>query len=259
MLLLEGLPAVVLGFLCLVFLPDRPQDATWLTTDKCDSLLRTLDRERSPLESTSYKSLREILTKPITWLLCLIYFGIILGLYGFGFWLPTLISTLDAEITRIGWIAAIPYACGAAFMLWWGRRSDLAKERFLHFIVSTILGFAGFTAASIIDPPFQLFCLCAAAMGIYGCMPIFWTIPGMYLTGMGAAAGVALINSVGNLAGYLGPQLVAWLSGGSRDFGPALVSLGLAQLGSGLILAAVRVLKYGPDWKAADSGKPAID
>jgi Sugar phosphate permease len=243
MLLLEGLPAVFLGLTCLAFLPDGPQDVRWLTAKERASLINVLDKERALLERTSYKSARDVLIKPIIWILCSIYFGVILGLYGLGFWLPTLTSTPGLEITRQGWIVAIPYACGALFMLWWGRRSDQAKERPMHFIISAFIGFAGFATASVIEPPFQLACLCLAAMGIYGCMPIFWTIPAMYLTGIGAAAGIALINSVGNLAGYLGPQVMVWLSADNREFGPALLSLGLALLGSGLILAVTRTQK----------------
>jgi hypothetical protein len=144
-------------------------------------------------------------------------------------------------LTRIGWIAALPFACGAAFMMWWSRHSDLKQERVRHFIVPVLMGFLGFAAASQANSNLvQLLCLCVAAMGIYTSMPVFWTLPSMYLVGTGAAAGSALINSFGNLAGYVGPQMIAWLTGDSGDFGPALLSLGIAMLLSAAVLATTR-------------------
>lgn len=241
MLILEGLPAVVLGIACLSFLPDGPQHVKWLTPSECGSLLATLDRERALVEKQGHHSLRAAFAHPLVWVLALVYFGIITGLYGFGFWLPTLIRNFDVELTDIGWIAALPYACGAVFMVWWSRRSDLKDERVMHFILPAMMGFVGFGVASLVDPlPVQLLCLCIAAMGIYAAMPVFWTFPSMYLAGTGAAAGIALINSFGNLAGYLGPQMVAWLTGDSGNLGPALLSLGVAMLISGIVLATTR-------------------
>ena len=241
MLILEGLPAVVLGIVCLSFLPDGPQHVKWLTPAERNSLLATLDKERALVEKQGHHSLRAAFAHPLMWVLALVYFGIITGLYGFGFWLPTLISNFDVELTDIGWIAALPYACGAMFMVWWSRRSDLKEERVMHFILPAVMGFIGFGVTSLVDPlSVQLLCLCVAAMGIYAAMPVFWTFPSMYLAGTGAAAGIALINSFGNLAGYLGPQMVAWLTSDSGDFGPALLSLGIAMLISGIVLATTR-------------------
>jgi ACS family tartrate transporter-like MFS transporter len=225
----------------LVLLPDGPQHVKWLKPEERDWLVSTLATERAAVSQRGHHSLRSAFTHPLVWVLALVYFGIILGLYGFGFWLPTLISGFGVKLTNIGWVAAIPFACGAAFMVWWGRRSDLKQERVWHFVVPALMGFMGFAAASQAHSSFvQLFCLCVAAMGIYASMPVFWTLPSMYLAGTGAAAGIALINSFGNLAGYLGPQMVAWLTGDSGDFGPALLSLGLAMLVSAIILASTR-------------------
>lgn len=241
MLILEGLPAVVLGFACWLLLPDSPQQVKWLTPEERAALAAVLEKERSAVERKGHHSMRAAFAHPLVWVLALVYFGIITGLYGFGFWLPTLISDFGVELMRIGWIAALPYACGAAFMIWWSRHSDLKNERVGHFILPAVMGFLGFTVASqVTSPSVQMLCLCIAAMGIYAAMPVFWTFPNMYLAGTGAAAGIALINSCGNLAGYLGPQMVSWLTGDSGNFGPALFSLGIAMLLSGVVLAITR-------------------
>jgi MFS transporter, ACS family, tartrate transporter len=253
LLILEGLPAVLLGCICWLMLPDGPQDVKWLTTEERNWLATTLAKERAKVERMGNHSLRAAFAHPLVWVLALVYFGIVTGLYGLGFWLPTLISGFGVELTRIGWIAALPYACGAAFMVWWSRHSDLKNERVGHFIVPAMMGFLGFAVASQVHSnSVQLFCLCVAAMGIYAAMPVFWTFPSMYLAGAGAAAGIALINSLGNLAGYLGPQMVSGLTGDSGDFGPALLALGIAMLVSGAVLAATRA-----QWIGAEITKPS--
>ena len=125
-------------------------------------------------------------------------------------------------------------------MMWWGRRSDRKGERVGHLVAVAVLGFAGFAAASVVDSlAGQIFCLCLAVMGVYGAFPVFWTLPTAFLTGTAAAAGIALINSVGNLAGYFGPQVVAWLTPGG-DFGRALFALGLSMLVPAVVVVALR-------------------
>jgi ACS family tartrate transporter-like MFS transporter len=108
--------------------------------------------------------------------------------------------------------------------------------------VVAVLGFAGFAAASVVESlPGQILCLCLAVMGVYGAFPVFWTLPTAFLTGTAAAAGIALINSVGNLAGYFGPQVVAALAPGGRDFGPAMLALGLSMLTPAIVVLALRL------------------
>jgi ACS family tartrate transporter-like MFS transporter len=241
MLILEGLPAVLLGFVCLTFLPDRPADAKWLKPDEREWLTAALAADRSAVAKDGHTTLRAALMQPRVWALALAYFGIVLAFYGFNFWLPSLISAHGVELRYTGWIAALPFLCGAPFMVWWGRRSDRKDERVLHLTVVAVLGFAGFAAASAVESlPLQILCLCLALMGVYGSFPVFWTLPTAFLTGTAAAAGIALINSLGNLAGYVGPQVVAWLTQGSDDFGPALFALGLSMLTPAFVVLALR-------------------
>ncbi len=247
LLLLEGLPAVALGLLCLSILPDTPREARWLAPAQRDWLLARLARERAAVARLSRPSWRAVFAHPAVWILSLIYFCVVLGLYGLGFWLPTLIGRFGVGLTHIGWIAACPPLCGTLFMVWWARRSDRRRERVGHLILPALLGFLGFVAAGHAHSLAALIAsLCVAAMGIYGALPVFWTFPSALLSGTALAAGIAVINSLGNLAGYLGPQAVGWASR-NGDSGPALVLLGLVMLLGALLAAIVGTRLRGPD------------
>jgi ACS family tartrate transporter-like MFS transporter len=242
MLLLEGLPAVVLGVVCLRFLPDKPADAAWLAPDERAWLTAALMSERHEVARHGMTTLGAAVVQPRVWALAVAYFGVVLALYGSNFWLPTLISRHGVELRYTGWIAALPFLCGAPFMVWWGRRSDRRRERKLHLIAVALLGFVGFTLAGRFDSlAGQIVCVCLALMGVYGSFPVFWTLPTAFLTGSAAAGGLALINSLGNLAGYVGPQVVAWLTGDTGTFGTALAALGLAMLLPAIVTPLLRV------------------
>jgi ACS family tartrate transporter-like MFS transporter len=231
MLLLEGLPAIVLGFVCLAVLPDGPADAKWLAPDEREWLTDALSTERHAVASHGFTTLRAAFVQPRVWALAIAYFGVVLALYGSNFWLPTIISRHRVELKYIGWIAALPFLCGAPFMVWWGQHSDRQHERTYHLMAVALLGFVGFAVAGMFESlAGQIICLCLALMGVYGTFPVFWTLPTAFLTGSAAAGGLALINSLGNLAGYVGPQVVAWLTKDKSDFGTALAALGLSML-----------------------------
>jgi ACS family tartrate transporter-like MFS transporter len=242
MFIAEGLPAVLLGFVCLVFLPDGPGNANWLPPDERAWLTATLASERDVVGRQGHTTLRAALIQPRVWALAIAYFGVVLSLYGFNFWLPSLISGYGVGLQYTGWIAALPFLCGAPFMVWWGRHSDRNGERVWHLVGVALLGFAGFTAASVFKSlPAEIVCLCLAAMGVYAAFPILWTFPTMFLAGTAAAAGLAVINSLGNLAGYVGPQVVAWLTQGSGDYSRALFALGVSMLTPAVVVLALRV------------------
>jgi ACS family tartrate transporter-like MFS transporter len=241
MFIFEGLPAVLLGFVCLRALPDTPRDARWLRADERDWLAATLAGEKHELARTGFTTLTAALVQPRVWALAIAYFGVVLALYGSNFWLPTLIAAHGVELQNTGWIAALPFLCGAPFMVWWGRRSDQRGERHAHLIAVSVLGFIGFAAASAVDSlAGQILCLCLALMGVYGAFPVFWALPTTFLAGTAAAAGLALINSLGNLAGYVGPQVVAWLTTGNGNFSRALFALGLSMLTPAVVVLGLR-------------------
>jgi ACS family tartrate transporter-like MFS transporter len=239
MLMLEGVPAVVLGLACLAVLPDKPADAAWLEPDERDWLVTTLVAEQQAVAQAGHTTLRAALIQPRVWALALAYFGMVLALYGSNFWLPTLVSGHGLSLQSTGWITALPFLCGAPFMVWWGWHSDRHGERVCHLVAVSVLGFVGFAAASAFDSlPAQIVCLCLALMGVYGSLPIFWTLPTTFLAGTAAAAGLALINSLGNLAGYFGPEVVSWLTPGG-DFGRALFALGVSMLIPAIVVMAL--------------------
>jgi ACS family tartrate transporter-like MFS transporter len=240
MFILEGLPAVLLGIVCLVVLSDKPQDARWLEPDEREWLTSTLMTERQAVAASGHVTLRAALVQPRVWALAVAYFGVVLALYGFNFWLPSLISAHGVTLQYTGWIAALPFLCGAPFMVWWGRRSDRLGERRGHLIAVAVLGFAGFAAASAFQSlAGQIVCICLAAMGVYASFPVLWTFPTTFLAGTAAAAGLAVINSFGNLAGYLGPQVVAWLTAGTGDYRRALLALGISMLTPAVVVLAL--------------------
>src|SRR5687767_6547634 len=172
MLILEGVPAVLLGVVCLAYLPDRPADARWLGADEREWLTATLAAEGQAIAKRGQTTLRAALAQPRVWALAVAYFGIVLALYGFNFWLPSLISAHGVSLRYTGWIAALPFLCGAPFMVWLGRRSDRRNERVGHLVGVAVLGFVGFAAASVVQSlPLQILCLCFALMGVYGSFP----------------------------------------------------------------------------------------
>jgi ACS family tartrate transporter-like MFS transporter len=241
MLLLEGVPAFVLGFVCLRVLPDGPADAKWLPPDEREWLTGALSTERHAVATHGFTTLGAALVQPRVWALAIAYFGVVLALYGSNFWLPTLISRHGVELQYTGWIAALPFLCGAPFMVWWGQHSDRRHERTYHLVAVAVLGFVGFAVAGMFESlAGQIICLCLALMGVYGSFPVFWTLPTAFLTGSAAAGGLALINSLGNLAGYVGPQVVAALTKGKSDFGTALAALGLSMLLPALVAPVLR-------------------
>lgn len=239
MFLLEGLPAVLLGFVVMVALPDRPADAPWLEEDE----KRTLEALVARDEPASSR-MREGLLSPRVWLLAAIYFGFVLGLYGFGFWAPQIIKGLGhLSNLQVGFLSAIPYLVAAGAMVLWGRHSDATGERVRHVCASAALGALGFLGSAYFTNPYlSLAALTCGAIGIYAALPVFWTLPTLTLAGTAAASGIALINSVGNLGGYLGPYAVGWLKDWTGGYSAGLLVLSGAMFVSGLLvlLAAPR-------------------
>ena len=230
--IVEGLPAVLLGGAVLLWLPDRPATARWLNARERQCLEALVDRHEPPPTR-----LLDGLASPGVWLFAAIYFGLVLGLYGFGFWAPQIIKALGHLTNQqVGLVSAIPYLFAGVAMFLWGRHSDLTGERVWHVCAPACLGAAGFLAsATLTDPWWSLVALTCGAVGIYAALPVFWTLPTVALSGTAAASGIALINSVGNLGGYLGPYAVGWLKDWSGGYAGGMLFLAGALLMSGLL------------------------
>ena len=234
MFVLEGLPALLLGVAVFFLLPDSPRTAKWLTKDEQDTLENLLEKDN---EGSRHSSLKEGLLNPNVWRFSFIYLGLVIGLYGFSFWSPQIIKTFgDLSNFQVGLISMIPYACSAIAMYWWGKRSDEKGERIFHLAFPAFLGGAAFLVSTLSsDPVFMLVAFTFGAIGIYAALPVFWTLPTALLTGTAAAGGIALINSIGNLGGYIGPVLVGYLRGRMDDYVGGMLVLAAALIIAGLL------------------------
>lgn len=231
---LEVAPAILLSFVVLAYLPNGPAAARWLSKDEKRVIANALAREAP----AGHTHLGRALSDGRVWLLALIYFGIVVGLYGIGLWLPQIVKAMGFSNLQTGFVVAAPYV---AVMVGWGHASDKRGERIWHVALPAFLGAAGFVIAGLMDADIvSLAALTLAAVGIYAALAPFWSLPGAFLGGMAAAGGIAFINSVGNLGGFLGPVMVGMLKGTGGGYGA-----GMAALGGALAVAGLAVLALG--------------
>jgi D-galactonate transporter len=234
MFLLEGLPAVLLGVIVIIMLDDRIAQAKWLTEEERALLAKNIAAEE---EEKHDAPISTVLTSPRVWLMALIYFSYVMGLYGVSFWLPTIIKGMGiADPLEIGLMSAIPYGAAVVVMLLISKSADRLRERRWHVALPGIFGAIGLLLSVLWahDTVLAMAALTLATAGIITTLPLFWSLPTAFLTGTGAAAGIAMINSVGNLAGFTSPYLVGWLKQltGSTD-------AGMYMLAGSLIFAAI--------------------
>ncbi|MET4691725.1 MFS transporter [Sinorhizobium fredii] len=238
MFLIEAIPAIIFGIATFFYLDDTIGHAKWLTKEEKKVLTANIEAENRT-KSSSPHSIKGTLTDRRVWLMCLIYFCFVLGQYGLNFWMPTLVKATGVTGNlNIGLISAIPYICTFVAMLALGRSSDRFRERRWHLVVPAVVAAGGFIAATMAtSTSLAIVCLSLAAAGAISCAPLFWSLPTAFLAGTGAAAGIAWINSVGNLAGFLGPFLVGYL----KDF-TGSNSAGMYLLATALIIGSLAVL-----------------
>jgi ACS family tartrate transporter-like MFS transporter len=235
---IEGLPAILLGVIALKFLDDRPEQAGWLSPAERLALAETLAAEAKATRETGYAGLRQALTRPRVLVLGLLYFCLVVGLYGIGFWMPQVIQAFGLAPLRIGFLTAIPYLFAAIFMVLWGARSDRANERIWHVALPLVLAALAFAWSAFTGPLWlTMVALTLATIGIYGAIGTFWSLPTAILTGSGAAAGLALVNSMGNLGGLAGPSIVGVIREATGSFTAALLFLaGALAVGAAIAL-----------------------
>lgn len=237
--LLEGLPAIVLGFVVLRYLDDGPEQATWLSDAEKAAIVERLSAEANEKEQHGRHTLLQGLFNGRVWLLALIYFCIVAGFYGISFWLPQIVKAFsEAGNFTVGVLSALPYVAAAIVMVIVGAHSDRTVERRWHVAGSALVGAAGMVASGYTTAPVaSLIALSVAAAGIWGTMGPFWALPTAYLGGTAAAGGIALINSIGNLGGFVGPYLI----GIARDY-PGDFQSGMTTLAVILVLGAALVI-----------------
>ena len=224
MYILEGIPSIILGIVCLKYLTNTPKEAQWLSTEQRVWLMNTLEREEREKEKiqdsnlTKGEMIKQVFKNPLVWIMAMVYFGITSGSNAMFFFLPSVLesfrNTFGMEITLIqnGMLTAIPYAFAAVGMILWSRRSDRKQERYKHGACAALMAAIAITIALVVNQPWAIIVgFIFLAIGVFSAINIFWTLPGQTLTGVGAAAGIGLINSVGNLSGFTGPYLTGYL------------------------------------------------
>ncbi len=207
--ILEGIPSVLAGFAVLAFLPDRPKNASWLTPAMAEAMTNRLEFEaKSHAKEHSFKA---ALGNPKVWLCTVLYFCIVSGNATIAFWTPSIIKEIGIQGNfTIGLVAAIPFLAGTIAMVWNGKHSDKTGEVRLHCGIAALIAAIGLaaTGALIGSATAALVALTVAAIGILAAFPVFWAMPQSFLAGTAAAGGIAVINSIGNLAGFVAPYTI---------------------------------------------------
>jgi MFS transporter, ACS family, tartrate transporter len=238
--LIEALPALVLAIAVFVYLPDGPRDAKWLSESERTTIAAELARERAD-DHDHVHGLWSALADVRVLLLCAIYFFIVVGLYGITIWLPQILQSMGYSNTATGLLVALPYAVAAVSMIAWGRHSDTSGERVWHVSLACVLGTLAFALIAVTQSPILvLLALGLVAIGVCSTLAPFWAMPPMFLTGTAAAAGIAMINAVGNLGGLAGPYAVGWALQATGSYAG-----GMAILAGSMGTAAVLVLAMG--------------
>jgi MFS family permease len=258
--IIEGIPSVILGFVTLFYLTDWPSEARWLPDDEKKWIMDELERERREKQASGITSMwQEIglaLRKKETILLAGIYISVVVGYYGLTFFIPSITARMEGRSTvEQTIIAMLPYVCGLVTMLWNARHSDQTGERRWHTVLPLLLGAASIALAVLSGDNLALVIvfLCLVGVGVHAYLPVFWTWPTAFMTSAMAATAIGLINSVGNLGGYLGPQVVGQLKKQSGSYNPGMWFLAVCVLVSGLLAMLLRMPQKQPRQAVVES------
>jgi MFS family permease len=220
--LAEGIPSFLVGFWVISYLDSSIEEAKWLSGEEKALLAQNLEAEDK--HKTEHK-LMDAFASGKVWVLCAIYFTLMIGLYGIAFWLPTIVKAFGIKgYLGVGLITAIPYAVAVVGMILLSHHSDKTGERRLHYVANVTAGAVGLILSGIFasNPVLAIIFLSLGTLGVIGSMPLFWPLPSAFLAGTAAAAGIGIVNSVGNLGGYVGPNIPIWVKLVSSDRSAAL-------------------------------------
>ena len=236
MYIFEAIPTVLIGVVVFFYLTDRPEIARWLSPQQKQWLAGNIAAEKQAVQREHKVSLLQAFWDPRVLLLSLNYLGIVTASLGMLLFLPQIVKQLGLSNMEVGWVTMIPYACGAVSMVVCGRISDRFGDRRWALFWTCVISTGGLVLAGMtLGTWWSLVGMSIAAIGFYGTKGPFWSIPTMWLTGPAAAAGIAWINSVGNLGGFFGPSLVGWAKTMTGSFAGGLYALGLCALASALV------------------------
>jgi D-galactonate transporter len=239
MFVIEAVPALLLGVAVLAYLDNSVEQAKWLSQEEKRIVARAVAADQQGTDA--HGSLGQVFADGRVWLMCLLYFCCVVGQYGLTFWLPTLVKSAGVQgPLNIGLFTAIPYVTAVVAMVLFGRSADRRRERRWHLAIPALLGTIGLVGAALAGQHAvpAIILLSVAAAGVLSSAPLFWAFPTAFLTGVSAAAGIAVINSVGNLAGFASPYMIGWIkdSTGSTDLALYVIAAVLL-VGAGIALS----------------------
>ncbi len=241
----EAVPSVIMAMVTWRLLTDKPANATWLREDQRAWLVERMDSERAQREAIHKYSLGEAFANPKVWLLTVAWLGQNMANLGLVFFMPLIVKGLGVSTNMIGWVSALPYLFAVVAVNFWGWHSDRTGERTWHVAGAFLVCAAGLVACIFIGgshPVLMMVALIIVAMSVQSTNPVFWAMPSALLTGAAAAGGIAMINAVGNLGGWIGPWVFGLVKDASGSDNIALLSLALAP-----VISAIAVLLAGHD------------
>ena len=240
LLIIEGIPAVIFGFVVAAMLADRPETAWWLDPQERETLGEMLAAE--PRERVRINILDAIMDPRVV-VCALVQFGFTLGSYGILFWLPQIIKASGQSNQMVSVLTAIPYAFATAAMIWWALIVDKSGKKISNLTITCGLGAVGLVVLVLSDSlTIGLVGLTLALIGITSARAVFWTIPTRFMTGVGAASGLAFINSIGVMGGYFGPELMGTLKDLTGDYMAGLLTMAGILAASTLLAASLKLL-----------------
>ena len=220
---LEAIPAVILGFVVLAYMTDRPEQAKWLKDDERAWLSQTMNDERAAKAGTSGHSIWKGLADARVIALALVYFGTSAGLYTLGVWAPQIIKGFGMSNMAVGFLNAVPPTVAVVAMYLWSWHSDKTSERTWHVVIPCLLAAIGLAIAGMSSTAVAVVAaLVLVNVGISAAKPPLWSMPTIFLSGPAAAAGIATINSIGNLGGFVGPAMIGWIKDQTGSFAGGL-------------------------------------
>ena len=249
MLLLEGAPAIIGGVLCYFCLTDRPKDAKWLTEAEKTWLTDQLERDRQARPNAEHLGALKVMRNPKVLYLSFIYFVYQCGSLGVGYWMPQIIKGFSANLThtQVGLIAMVPYLFATIVMIVWSRSSDRRNERRLHSAIPLGVAAVALLGAGLLPDPFVAITLVSVSLaGLYAFKSPFWALPTLFLTRSTAAVSIAVINSIGNLGGFVGPFAIGYIKGQSHSATTGLIFLAALLVISFLMTVFIRIAEGRP-------------
>jgi MFS transporter, ACS family, tartrate transporter len=238
MFIVEAVPAIVLGVVVVFYMTDRPEKAIWLRDDERSWLVNTMNAEGARKAGAASHNIWRGLVDPRVIALSLIYFGTSAGLYTLGIWAPQIIKEFGLSLRQVGFLNALPGIVAVVAMVLWARHSDRTGERTWHVVGACLLAALGLVLAGFSSTVLAVvLTLTLVNIGISAAKPPLWSMPTMFLSGSAAAAGIATINSIGNLGGFVGPAMIGWVKDLTGSF-----QGGLFFVAALLVLSAVLTL-----------------